>query len=117
MKKHDRPSIVWASSRKASLVGADRNHLCPVSRHMRSPASIAWVLLASRSLPPCFSVMPMPTVTPALSVTGRAEESYLRLRMSGSQRSVSDALLASAATAALVMLIGLMCPASTCAAM
>jgi hypothetical protein len=30
MKKHDSPALVWASTRKASDIGADRNHLWPV---------------------------------------------------------------------------------------
>ena len=31
-RKHDSPSAVWASARKRSDIGADVNHLWPVSR-------------------------------------------------------------------------------------
>ena len=56
-RKQDSPSTVCASTRKASLIGADTNHLWPVRRQMPSPAvARRAVVLASTSLPPCFSV-------------------------------------------------------------
>ena len=70
------PASVCASTRKASLIGAEQNHLCPVSRKV-SPSSgppavgTARVVFARTSDPPCFSVIPMPTSSPALSAGGR----------------------------------------------
>ena len=62
---------VWARTRKASLIGAEQNHLCPVSSHRPSArAGSAVVVLARTSLPPCFSVMAMPHSAPALAATG-----------------------------------------------
>ena len=58
---------ICASIRKASHIGADMNHLWPVSRYSPSPAGSADVVLARTSVPPCFSVMPMPMVTPAFA--------------------------------------------------
>ena len=46
-------------------MGAEQNHLWPVSRKAPSPspgAASARVVLARTSLPPCFSVMAMPMV-------------------------------------------------------
>ena len=112
-----RPSRVWASTRKASLIGAERNHLWPVMRQKPSRLSSAWLAMEETSLPPCFSVMPMPMVMPAFSPTGRAEESYCRERMIGSQFSAIDGVWASAATEALVIVIGQTWPHSACAVM
>jgi hypothetical protein len=70
-KKHDRPDCVCASTRKASHIGADRNHLWPVMRKRwpqpSLPSATAAVVFARTSEPPCFSVMPMPMVRPGLS--------------------------------------------------
>ena len=50
------------------------NHLWPVMRYSPpgppSPAGSAVVVLARTSVPPCFSVMPMPMVTPRLAAAG-----------------------------------------------
>ena len=69
-KKQLRPaalSVVCASTRKASHIGAEKNHLWPVRRQRSPQASLpsrtARVVLARTSEPPCFSVMPMPIVT------------------------------------------------------
>ncbi len=66
-RKHDSPWGAWASMRKTSHMGAEQNHLCPVSSHDPSPAGSARVVLARTSEPPCFSVMPMPASTPGFS--------------------------------------------------
>ncbi|MNT23730.1 hypothetical protein D3C72_1591610 [compost metagenome] len=71
-RKQVRPPGAWARVRKASDMGAEQNHLCPVSRYQpSSPVGSARVALARTSDPPCFSVMAMPMVTPALSAAGR----------------------------------------------
>jgi hypothetical protein len=70
-RKQLRPGGAWARTRKASLIGAEQNHLCPVSSQVPSgPAGVAVVVLARTSLPPCFSVMAMPHSAPALAATG-----------------------------------------------
>jgi hypothetical protein len=70
-RKQVNPAGAWARTRKASLIGAEQNHLCPVSSHIPSaPAGAAVVVLARTSLPPCFSVMAMPHSAPALAATG-----------------------------------------------
>jgi hypothetical protein len=75
-RKQERPLSVWARVRKASHMGAEQNHLCPVSRNSPPappPATgTARVELARTSEPPCFSVMAMPKVTPAFSAAGRS---------------------------------------------
>ena len=52
-------------------MGAEKNHLWPVTaKHWpqaSAPMGTACVVLARTSEPPCFSVMPMPMVTPGLS--------------------------------------------------
>ena len=116
-RKQVSPSRARASTRKASLIGADMNHLWPVMRKVPSLASSARVVLASTSLPPCFSVIPMPTVTPFFSGKGRFDESYWRDRIFGSQTLARSGAWASAATAALVMVIGQTWPHSACAVM
>ena len=47
-------------------MGAEQNHLWPVSRKC-SPSGTARVVLARTSDPPCFSVMAMPNRAPGLS--------------------------------------------------
>ena len=70
-RKQLSPAGARARTRKASLIGAEQNHLCPVSSHNPSgPAGAAVVVLARTSLPPCFSVMAMPHSAPALPATG-----------------------------------------------
>ena len=74
VRKQLRPPGAWASMRKASLIGAEQNHLCPVSRYSPPgppPATgAAVVVFALTSDPPCFSVIAMPHVSPALSPGG-----------------------------------------------
>src|SRR3546814_9032071 len=50
-----------------------------------APAGSARVVLARTSVPPCFSVMPMPRVMPALSPSGRKCWSYWRDSIFGSR--------------------------------
>ena len=49
-------------------MGAEKNHLWPTSvkrwPQASVPSGVACVVLARRSEPPCFSVMPMPMVRP-----------------------------------------------------
>jgi len=53
-------------------MGAEQNHLCPVMAYQSgSPVGAARAVLARTSDPPCFSVIAMPIVTPALSLAGR----------------------------------------------
>ncbi len=67
-RKQLSPPGARASTRKPSDIGAEQNHLCPVSRYAPSPDSgSARVVLDRTSLPPCFSVMPIPKSTPAFS--------------------------------------------------
>ena len=61
-------------------MGADMNHLWPVRMYSAPgpPAPLAGtarVVLARTSVPPCFSVMPMPSVTPVFSTAGLNAES------------------------------------------
>ena len=68
-KKHVTPSGRRASVKKASLIGAEQNHLWPFRRKPCAPRS-AIVWMARKSEPPCFSVIAMPIVAPAFSRTG-----------------------------------------------
>ena len=72
--RHDSPEAVCASTRKASHIGAEKNHLWPVTAmrwpQASWPSGSARVVFARTSEPPCFSVMPMPMVRPALALQG-----------------------------------------------
>ena len=76
MKKHEIPPSACARTRNASHIGAEKNHLCPVSAYSAPgppPLSgAATVVFARTSEPPCFSVIPMPHSAPALSAAGRS---------------------------------------------
>jgi len=75
-RKQPSPSGVCASTRKPSDIGAEKNHLCPTSCQASPPGSgVAVVALPRTSEPPCFSVMPMPRVSPAFSAIGRSRGS------------------------------------------
>jgi hypothetical protein len=69
-KKQDRPLGDCAVTRKASHIGAERNHLWPVRRQLPSGIGSARVVLARTSEPPCFSVRPMPISTPFFCAAG-----------------------------------------------
>ena len=58
-RKHESPAGACASTRKASLIGAEQNHLCP-SSSQTSPAARAAVSFARTSEPPCRSVIAIP---------------------------------------------------------
>ena len=70
-------------------MGAEKNHLCPVIAkrwpQASVPSGMARVVLARTSEPPCFSVMPMPMVTPGLSRHTFSAGSYARLVSLGAQ--------------------------------
>jgi hypothetical protein len=74
IKKHDSPPSAWARTRKASHIGAEKNHLWPVISYSPPgpPPSIAraTVVFARTSEPPCFSVIPIPQSAPRLSGAG-----------------------------------------------
>jgi hypothetical protein len=97
------------------------NHLCPVIRYSAPgpplPVASAVVVLVRTSVPPCFSVMPMPMVTPRLAPAGLKALSYSRARIFGTHPLASSGCSSSAGTAALVMVIGHWCPASIWIAM
>jgi len=88
-RKQVSPASAWARTRKASDCGAEKNHLWPVSRWARPPGSeavgTARVVLARTSEPPCFSVIPMPKVSPDFSPGAIVRGSYERLSSPGSQ--------------------------------
>ncbi len=88
--KQPMPSSVWASTRNRSHIGAEQNHLCPVSSYSSPgppappPSGRATVVLARTSEPPCFSVIAMPhsaLALPAaqLGVVGRRGQPRLPL--------------------------------------
>src|SRR6476620_6788278 len=59
IRKQDSPPGAWASTMNTSPIGAEVNHLCPVSRYSPGPAGMARVVFARTSEPPCFSVIDM----------------------------------------------------------
>jgi hypothetical protein len=71
-QKQVRPPAAWPSIRKASDIGAEQNHLCPVRRYVPAvwSSASALVVLARTSEPPCFSVRAMPQVMPSLRSAG-----------------------------------------------
>src|SRR5699024_4447704 len=64
-RKQLNPPGACASTRNASDIGAEQNHLWPVSIHVPSPAGDAAVVFARTSEPPCFSVIAIPKIAPA----------------------------------------------------
>lgn len=75
-RKQVSPSGACASTRKPSDIGAEQNHLCPVSTYVPASASgRADVVFARTSLPPCFSVIPIPNSAPAFCPAGRNSRS------------------------------------------
>ena len=70
-QKQDSPPGACASMRKPSDIGAEQNHLWPVSKYPPLPSGRAVVVFVRTSEPPCFSVMAMPQVTPDFSGAGR----------------------------------------------
>ena len=85
-RKQDSPPGAWASTMNKSPIGAEVNHLCPVSRYSPGPAGTARVVFARTSEPPCFSVIDMPASRPRLVSGGRRPKSYSGAASSGSKR-------------------------------
>ncbi len=84
-------------------MGAEQNHLCPVSRWAPSPApgtGSARVVFARTSEPPCFSVMAMPDSRPRLPSGGRSPGSYAQAVSSGSNLAARAGACRNAGTAA-----------------
>ena len=83
-----------------SPIGAEVNHLCPVSRYSPAPAGTARVVFARTSEPPCFSVIDMPASRPRLVSGGRRPKSYSGAASSGSKRPARPGACRSAGTMA-----------------
>jgi lambda repressor-like predicted transcriptional regulator len=110
-KKHEGPcSSVLASTRWPSHIGAEKNHLWPVMRnsspHGPLPAGTARVVLLRTSLPPCFSVMPMPTVMEVLRSSGMSRASCSFDASLSRSAAYSAALRRITGMQALVMVVG-----------
>ncbi len=103
-------SSVRASTRWPSHIGAEKNHLWPVSRYSGpqapTPAGTARVVLVRRSLPPCFSVMPMPTVIERFCASGRSRASCSSEPSSGPVAAYSGAFRRISGMQALVIVVG-----------
>ncbi|CAM5239509.1 hypothetical protein SBADM41S_06782 [Streptomyces badius] len=112
-RKHDRPPGDWARTRKRSFIGALVNHLCPRSRQVPSVCSTAAVVLARTSVPPCFSVIPIPASRPRLAVGVLSPGSYTRPVSSGSYVFARSGERRSAGTTAYVIETGHRCPCSS----
>ena len=73
-RKHESPPSDWARIRKASHIGAEQNHLWPVTSYSAPGpppfSGAATVVFARTSEPPCFSVIDIPQSAPALSGAG-----------------------------------------------
>src|SRR5215468_9531966 len=110
IRKQDSPFPALASTRKASLMGADMNHLWPVITYSPPgpplPVATARVVLARTSVPPCFSVMPMPMVTERLCAAPLKRLSYSRAKIFGIQERASSGSTDRVGTEALVMVMG-----------
>lgn len=114
-RKHVSPPGACARTRNPSDIGAEQNHLCPVSRYSPSADSgSARVVFDRTSVPPCFSVMPIPRSAPPLSPAGRSPSSYTCEVSSGSQTAAAAGSVRSAGTAAWVIESGQPWPASAC---
>mmetsp|Transcript_110495 Transcript_110495/g.330562 ORF Transcript_110495/g.330562 Transcript_110495/m.330562 type:complete len:236 (-) Transcript_110495:492-1199(-) len=123
--RQEMPPFVCARVRKASLMGAEVNHLCPTSQKaspgpsLPASAGLACVVLARTSEPPCFSVMDMPTVAPGLFCRGASAPLYLHdpslanISATRPVRSCSGCCRRSAGTAAKLMVMGQQTPGSS----
>jgi hypothetical protein len=63
-----------------------------------APTAVARVVLARTSEPPCFSVIPMPTVFPSFSVAGALRPSYAGATTRGIQSRASSGCCSSDGT-------------------
>ncbi|KGD57632.1 hypothetical protein DP49_5065 [Burkholderia pseudomallei] len=72
-----------ATTRCASHIGAEKNHLWPRSRcsppRPPAPTGTASVVFARTSEPPCFSVMPMPIMIDCFAPIGASRGSWVSL--------------------------------------
>ncbi len=106
-RKQESPPGACARVRKTSDMGAEVNHLWPVSAYRPgSPAGTARVVFARTSEPPCFSVIDIPAMIPRFSVGTRSPNSYDGEVSSGSYTSASSGWTRSAGTAAYVIETG-----------
>src|SRR5205807_7107304 len=74
-RKQDCPPGALARVRNMSDIGAEVNHLCPTIRYVPSDCGVAVVVLARTSEPPCFSVIDIPAMSPALDDGSRRPKS------------------------------------------
>ena len=111
---------VCARTRKRSHIGAEQNHLWPVSVVLARPArrrrpARATVVFARTSEPPCFSVIAIPHS--ALRLAGRAARGRTSSPSAAAPSAAAISGCArSAGTAANVIVIGQAKPPSACAA-
>ena len=99
-RKHDSPAGACASTRNASHIGAEQNHLWPVISNSPLPAGSALVVFARTSEPPCFSVMAIPHSAPSFCAAGMNRWSYTVDRNRGSHSAASSGFARSAGTPA-----------------
>ena len=111
--KHESPSSVCPRTRNRSDIGAEQNHLCPVSACSSPLSRTATVRFARTSDPPCRSVIAMPAIAPVFSPASTRRGSYSLDVSRGSQAAASPAWARSAGTAAYVIDMGHACPGST----
>src|SRR3954465_13420004 len=116
-RKHETPPSVCASTRKTSHIGAEQNHLWPVSSYSAPPpppfSGRAIVVFERTSEPPWRSVIAMPHSAPAFCSDGIMRLSYSSDVSRGSHSSASSGCLRSAGTQAYVIEIGQPWPDST----
>ena len=123
--KQPMPSSVCASTRNRSHIGAEQNHLWPVSSNSSpgppAPPLIARaiVVFARTSEPPCFSVIAIPHSALRLAPAGAPacrSGSYVVAVSRGSHSAAISGCARSAGTAANVIVIGQAKPPSAWAA-
>ena len=102
--KHESPPSVCARTRKRSHIGAEQNHLWPVSSYSAAGpppfTGRAVVVFARTSEPPCFSVMAIPHRAPRFSGGGAKRRSYCSEVSRGIHSSATSGWIISAGTAA-----------------
>ena len=112
-------SSARATTRCASHIGAEKNHLCPRSEYSPPrpppPTGVALVVFARTSDPPCFSVMPMPNQIERLPEIGLSEGSYSSLNSLSPRVSHSAGSFCSRGMLACVIVAGQSAPYSICA--
>ncbi len=96
IRKQVSPPAACASTRKASRHGRGHEPLVAgddvFGARPRLPTGSAVVVAARTSVPPCFSVMPMPIVTALFFAAGAKLGSYLKGRMRGTHSLASVGL-------------------------